>query len=161
MDRSCGDPKYLVDAHHRAGRITRTARDVALALLRRLGTDGRLLTRPSNTLAADVACGERTAGRSTMALRGVGLIRWTCRIVRNGWRCEQTSNQYEILPSAVPPVPACDRHPGRETRKIDISYCPQVSEAQVAAAQAALAQRRAVIEGRLLGKGMAAPAGAR
>jgi hypothetical protein len=73
-----------------------------------------------------------------------------CRIVRNGWRCEQTSNQYEILPSAVPPVPACDRHRGGETRKIEIP-CWQPSAAEVAAAQIALAQRRAVVEARLLG----------
>jgi hypothetical protein len=50
--------------------------------------------------------------------------------VRAGWRAEQTSNAYELVPAA----------------------------AEIQAAQAALAQRRAAVEARLLGKGMGATA---
>ena len=70
---------------------------------------------------------------------------------------------YELVPTAGAPgdgrpanVPVFGAlltggQTGRETRRIDSSYCPQFTATEIQAAQAALAQRRAVIEARLLG----------
>jgi hypothetical protein len=155
--------RFLLSAHARAGRITRAARDVGEALLRRLSAEGRC--DPSHyTLAADAACSARTVRRATASMRGLGLVRWTTRLVRAGWRAEQTSNAYELVPAiAAPPAamlaPRCGGQAGRETRRIDISYCPEVTPAERQAAQAALAQRRAAIEARLLTGRMVARAG--
>ena len=82
--------RFLLNAHHRAGRITRAARDVGEALLRRLSVEGRC-DPCHDTLAADAACSARTVGRATMAMRALGLVRWTMRLVRAGWRAEQTA----------------------------------------------------------------------
>jgi hypothetical protein len=81
--------------------------------------------------------------------------------VRAGWRAEQTSNAYELVPAASAPVsvPRCGGQADRATRRIRSSYCPQFTATEIQAAQAALAQRRAVIEARLLGnKGRVATA---
>jgi hypothetical protein len=153
--------RFLLRAHARAGRITPKAEWVGLALLKRLGADGQC-DPTHDTLAADAACSARTARRATASMRDLGLLRWDQRLVRAGWRAEQTSNAYELVPTATPPVivSRCGGQAGRETKRIDISYCPQFTAAELQAAQAALAQRRAVIEERLLRKGMGAPAGA-
>ena len=146
--------RFLLNAHHCGGRITRAARDVGEALLRRLSAEGRC--DPSHdTLAADAACDARTVRRATVSLRALGLVRWTTRLVRAGWRAEQTSNAYELVPSvATPPAgmpaPRCGGQSVRETLKVDISYCPRPSAAEVWAAQNALAQRQAAVEARLL-----------
>jgi len=151
--------RFLLSAHHRAGRITRAARDVGEALVTRLGTDGRC--DPAHaTLAEDAGCCDRTVRRATATMRDLGLVRWTTRLVRADWRAEQTSNAYELMPSAAAPVPRCGGQSVRETLKVDISYCRQPSAAEVAAAQAALAQRRAAVEARLLTGRMAGTAGA-
>lgn len=109
--------RYLLNAHHRAGRLTRAARDVGEALVRRVGTDGQC--DPSHaTLAEDAACEVRTVQRATDAMRDLGLLRWQRRLVRNGWRAEQTSNAYELLTAVEAPiVPVrCGGHSARETR---------------------------------------------
>jgi hypothetical protein len=84
---------------------------------------------------------------------------WDQRIARDGWAVRQASNAYELLTATAPSEHALRSggQSGRETRWIDISYCPQFIAAEIQAAQAALAQRRAVVESRLLGKGMRAP----
>jgi hypothetical protein len=103
--------RFLVDAHHRTGRITRAHRDVGLALLKRHGVDGRC--DPAHaTLAADADCSERTVRRATTAMRDVGLLRWQTRLVRAGWRAEQTSNAYELVPALAAPAPASLRRTG-------------------------------------------------
>ena len=141
--------RFLLSAHHSGGRITRAARDVGEALLRRLSGDGRC--DPSHdTLAEDAACSARTVRRATASMRALGLVRWTTRLVRAGWRAEQTSNAYELVPSAAAPAPRCGGQGVRETRRVDISYCQQASPAEVAAAQATLAQRCATMQQRLL-----------
>jgi hypothetical protein len=83
-----------------------------------------------------------------------GLLRWERRLVRNGWRCEQTSNAYELVPTAHHlQVPRCGGQNVRETGFLDESRKPNSAAIAapdvVAAAQAALARRRAVIEARL------------
>jgi hypothetical protein len=90
----------------------------------------------------------------TIAMRGLGLPRWGQRLVRAGWRTEQSSNAYVLVPTAAAPVtaPHCGGQAGREIRRIEIPYCPQFTAAEIQVAQATLAQRRAVVEARLLGK---------
>lgn len=118
--------RYLLNAHFRAGRITRAWRDIGLALLKRLGRTGRC--DPSYArLAADAGCKcARTAERALAALQGLGLVSWVRRLIRTsatGWRTEQTSNQYVLIPSLASlkaPV-SCDRLKVRETKSIDKS----------------------------------------
>ena len=146
--------RFLLNAHHRGGRLTRAARDVGEALVRRLGTDGQC--DPCHaTLASDAGCCDRTVRRATAAMRDLGLLRWQTRLVRAGWRTEQTSNAYELVPTlASPPVLPCARCGGqnvRESRSILIQLpLPLPSPAEAAAAQAALARHRAVMEQKLL-----------
>ena len=100
--------KFLVRAHARAGTLPAKQEWISNALLKRLGEDGQC--DPSHqTLADDVGCCEKTAERACTHLAELGLLRWTQRLVRNGWRAEQTSNAYELVPTAGLPAPACDR----------------------------------------------------
>jgi hypothetical protein len=129
---------------------------VGEALVKRQGEDGRL--DPSYaTLAKDADCCARTVQRACDAMRGLGLLRWMRRLVRNGPYIEQTSNDYELTPAGTAtPLPSGstrigDGQKGRQTCFIDITYCPPPHE--IAAAQAALARARALMEQRLLGKG--------
>jgi hypothetical protein len=149
--------RWLLDAHHRAGRLTRAARDVGEALLRRHGTDGRC--DPAHaTLAADAACCDRTVRRATAALRALGLLRWCNRLIRHagtGWRAEQTSTAYELVPAVAPPprpVFSRSRCGGQNGRGIHSSMIQvgEPSPADRAAAAAALANRRREMEQRLL-----------
>src|SRR5215217_5437094 len=113
--------RFLLTAHRRARQLTPTAELVGTALLKRLGADGQC--DPSHaTLAADVGCSARTVGRATATMRDLGLLRWDQRLVRSGWRAEQTSNAYELVPATtvpamVLPVPRCGGQNGRETPK--------------------------------------------
>lgn len=93
-----------VEAERRAGTLPAQQANVAKALLKRLGEDGRC--DPSHaTLAADSGAGERTVRRALDALRELKLLRWERRLVRRAWpegglgaqRAEQTSNAYELL----------------------------------------------------------------
>lgn len=74
--------KFLLKAHFDAGSITRVCRDIGMALLKRLGTTGRC--DPSHaTLAADAGCKTaKTSERATAALKALGLLTWTRRLVR-------------------------------------------------------------------------------
>jgi hypothetical protein len=89
-------------------------------------------------------------------MKALGLLLWQRRLVRAGWRVEQTSNAYMLAPVDVPNPPEirsvrCGGHFGRETR-LESSLLAPASPADVAAAQAALSQRRAAIEASLLNK---------
>jgi hypothetical protein len=144
--------RFLLRTHARGGRLTPKAEWVGNALLKRLGDDGQC--DPSHaTLAADAACSERTVGRATASMRSLGLLRWQPRLVRAQWRAEQTSNAYELVPSAALPVPRvavpCGGHAGRATERTEIPLV-HLSPKEVAEAQAALARRRTVVEERLL-----------
>ena len=139
--------RFLLNMHHRFGRLTRAARDVGEALVRRLGADGRC--DPTHaTLASDAACDARTVRRATAALRDLGMLRWQTRLVRAGWRAEQTSNAYELVPTiAAPPAlprARCGGQSVRENRKESIpSVLPLPSSAERQAALDALARVRA------------------
>jgi hypothetical protein len=76
-----------------------------MVLVNLLGADGRL--DPSHaTLAALASVSEDTVHRQLDRMRALGLLFWQRRLVRDeatGWRCEQTSNAYVLLPSACDP----------------------------------------------------------
>ena len=155
--------KFLLKAHFDAGRITRACRDIGLALLKHLGSTGRC--DPSHaTLAADAGCKTaKTAERATAALKALGLLSWVRRLVRTsatGWRAEQTSNQYCLLPSLASlnaPL-RWDRQKVAETNSFDkskeSSFVPVFSDEERAAALAALADRRQVVLERMQTKGV-------
>lgn len=89
-----------------------------MALLRRLGADGQC-DPGYDTLAADARCSARTARRATATMLRLGLLHWQRRIVRAGWRAEQTSNAYVLIATAAEPAPCATRsggQNGRETR---------------------------------------------
>jgi hypothetical protein len=147
--------RFLLTAHRRARRLTPHAELVGTALVRRLSVDGQC-DPGQDTIAADVGCCARTVRRALDALKALGLLLWQRRIVRDGWRVEQTSNAYVLVPAEVgiPPSPLPKSSGGqrvRETRQIEIPL-PPASSAEVTAAQAALAQRRAAIEARLMNR---------
>jgi hypothetical protein len=157
--------RYLVRAHLQARRLTHAAAAVAEALLRRLGTDGQC-DPVHDTLAADAACSARTVRRACASMLALGLLSWQRRLARNGWRAEQTSNAYCLLIGSSqlfqPGVStnACGGQSGLQIRrKMNLpSVTPDLHA--VAAAQAALARRRAAIEGRLLANGSGGQGGA-
>lgn len=147
--------RFLLRAHARAGRLPAKAEWVGNALLKRLGEDGQC-DPTHDTLAEDAGCCSRTVGRATATMRALGLLRWQTRLVRAGWRTEQTSNAYELVPTATLPAPCCGGQAVRQTTKVAISTTLPVSAGDVLAARAALAavreRRRPLLEGRLLGR---------
>ncbi|MGE4048413.1 MAG: helix-turn-helix domain-containing protein [Acetobacteraceae bacterium] len=142
--------RFLLSAHRRARRISPTIRDVGEALLRRLGQDGQC-DPAHETLADDVGCSDRTVRRATAALRGLGLLSWQQRLVRDGWAVRQTSNSYALSVDAA--LPSCGGQTGREIRKIRILEAepatPAPSRAEVEAARVALAEVAARMEWKL------------
>lgn len=149
--------KFLLNAHARARRLPAKQEWVGKALLKRLGASGRC--DPTHaTLAAHAGCSERTARRACETMRRLGLLRWQHRLVRVGWRSEQTSNAYVLMTNVANPAPLpSGGQKGRETKSIDKSMdctsLPLFSYDERVAAQAALAERRRVIEQRLANKG--------
>jgi hypothetical protein len=138
--------KFLLNAHARAGRLPAKQKWVGGALLKRLGDDGQC--DPSHdTLAADAAVSVRTVKRATVTMRGLGLLRWQHRIVRAGWRTEQTSNAYTLSLTENPP-PRCECQSGRRTVRVLLSTTePPADRVE---ALAAMAARQAVMQERLL-----------
>src|SRR3954447_11121092 len=103
-----------LNAARRARHITPAHELVARALLKRLGPDGRL-DPEQTTLAADTGLSDRTVRRALRALADAGLLTWQRRLVRDGWRCRQTSNAYALVPEgpALPlPPPRIHRFRG-------------------------------------------------
>ena len=137
------------EIHRRRRRLTCLHLEIGRALLRRLGQDGRL--DPSHaTIAADAGCVARTVQRALRRLADLGLLTWQRRLVRAGWRAEQTSNAYALALGDAPPAPPrCDgqrvRGDSLEEKKQAREQAParQASPAEVAAARAALARARA------------------
>lgn len=116
--------RIALDSARRAGRITALHAEVARAMLKRLGEDGRL--DPSHaTIAADAGCCDRTVRRALVKLAEAGLVTWRRRLVRSGWRVKQTSNAYELRTDGKPaPVRNARRctggQPVRETPSISL-----------------------------------------
>lgn len=151
--------KFLAKAHRVAGHITADHHDVAEALLRRLGADGQC-DPTHETLADDAGCKARTVRRALDRLRGLGLVSWHQRIIRAGWRVQQTSNAYLLMPTTLPnPGPFLAVQKKRSSLGISRPACPPVaateippaSPVELAAARAALEARRMVMEARLRG----------
>jgi hypothetical protein len=140
--------KARLEIRRRLGHITDGHAQVGKALITRQGKDGRC--DPSHeTLAADSAESVSTVKRALSAFRECGLVWWAQRMVRDGWRAVQTSNAYVLTLGDAPSIPSkpCEVQIGRETRQGSLDPClssaPSVSDAEKAAAQAALARRRA------------------
>jgi len=108
--------RYLLRAHARAGRLSPKGEWVGAALLKRLGDTGQC--DPSHeTLATDAGCSSRTVRRATTVMASLGLLRWQTRLVRAGWRTEQTSNAYELVPTGQNPDVSSGGQTGRETKR--------------------------------------------
>src|SRR5271165_1097990 len=92
-------------AEFRAGNLTRAARDVLLTLHTYRAAGG--CAWPSHQTIADRAkCCVRTVQDALRAARGLGLIVWTERRARSGWRWLRTSNLYRFLAPAGPVSPS-------------------------------------------------------
>ena len=105
-----------IELHRRAGNLTDGMAYVARALLKRLGQDGQC--DPSHeTLAADSGESVSTVKRALRALLALGMVSWVRRLVRAGWRCAQTSNQYLLSLGKAPEIRGadCDAQNERET----------------------------------------------
>jgi hypothetical protein len=131
--------------HERAGRITADHEKIGLALLRRLGTDGRL--DPNHTtIADDVGKAVSTVPRALKRLAACGLLGWLRRIVRDASRVVQTSNAYMLTLGNPPTSPenSCETRTDRQTRKDRNCSMPravpEVSERGRMGARSALAE---------------------
>lgn len=106
-----------LDIHRRGRRLTALHEKIAVAMLKRLGTDGRL--DPSHqTLADDTGASLSTVQRALERLAECGLVTWCRRIVRVGGRAvEQISNAYMLTLGDVPklPVISSKRQKDRQT----------------------------------------------
>jgi hypothetical protein len=101
-------------AEFRCGNLTRAWRDALLTLATFRGRGGTIC--PSHaTVAARTALAPKTVERALHAARDLGLVTWSERRVRRGWRWVRTSNLYRlILPDA--PVEPGLRRPRRTNR---------------------------------------------
>lgn len=106
--------RFLVRLHLQARRITHACAAIAEQLLRHLGADGEL-DPTYDTLAVWAACSARTARRATASMLRLGLLSWQRRLVRDGDRALQTSNQYVLLIGASVHVPLTGGQNGRES----------------------------------------------
>jgi hypothetical protein len=142
----------------RAGNLTRSFRDVLLTLRTFRGAGGACW--PSHATLADRArCSGKTAQRALKLGRRLGLVSWTERRVRAGWRWLRTSNAYRLMtpdgavrPSQRPTQPAArttghsDRRGEREVKKKALGEMLQAASKL----PDLLAARRQTIKGRLL-----------
>lgn len=86
-----------VQQARRARLLTPGQEHAALALVKRLGVDGRC-DPAYETIGEDSATSERTARRAVERLVALGMLHVTRRMVRVGqWGCTQTSNAYQLL----------------------------------------------------------------
>jgi DNA-binding transcriptional MocR family regulator len=147
-----------------ARNITRSFRDVLLTLSTYRGKGGNCV--PSHhTLATRVGCSVRTVARALAHAQQLGLVTWSERRVRVGWRWLRSSNAYRL---SIPDVPVEPDHraawPRRATtgQRCRVGESKHQEEAQEAHRTALarlmteasrlpdlLARRRATIEQRL------------
>ena len=85
----------------RAGNLTRAYRDVLLTLATFRGAGG-LICPAHATLADRAQCSVSTVRRALAQAFRLGLVSWTERRIRAGWRWLRTSNVYRL---AVPGGP--------------------------------------------------------
>jgi hypothetical protein len=98
----CTEWTKRVWAEFRAGNLTRAWRDVLLTLATFRGRGGTIC--PAHQTVADRASlkASKTVERALHAARDLGLVEWSERRFRRGWRWLRTSNLYRlIVPDAV------------------------------------------------------------
>lgn len=79
----------------RPGWLTQTGWRIGEYLVRTIGADGQL--DPSvETIRIACQCGRSAVFVALKMLKGLGFLAWENRIVRNGWRVDQTSNAYVL-----------------------------------------------------------------
>ena len=118
--------RAMVRNDRKPGRLSVAAVQVGLTLADMLGADGTLCPAHSH-LAARVQVHVSTVTRALQRLRSCGFVTWTRRLVRNGWRVEQTSNQYQLR---VPEVPLSDAEEKKSIGKLSRAFCQSQSVAQ-------------------------------
>ena len=136
--------RRLVHRHVRAGGIGPKGAWALELLPDYLAKDGRL--DPSHAcLAADAGVGERTVERALADARALGLLDWDRRLVRTGWRAEQTSNAYVLIvpgsragEGAPPPQP----EPPLKSLKLESGYTVAVNAAALPVMDPAAQQAR-------------------
>ena len=142
----------------RAGNLTRGYRDVLLTLATFRGAGG--LICPSHATLADRAgCSVSTVQRALAMAARLGLVSWSERRIRAGWRWLQTSNSYQLeLPDGPVQTGLRPAWPRRRTdgqfdrggEKISKKEALRGMLRAAAALPDLLAARRAVIEGRMM-----------
>ena len=149
--------KALLMLHRRPGRLTIAAAQVGRVLVDMMGSDGEL-TPSHATLAAKARVHVDTVRRGLRQLQEAGFVGWVKRLVRTGWRTEQTSSAYTLaVPAPTSLFNAFLRRRCKSTTRVKcVSQAkapPQQAEApsaiDVSAARDALETRRRVIEQRL------------
>jgi Helix-turn-helix domain len=137
---------FLAGQHRRPGRLSAGGLQVLVALIRLLGSDGRL--DPSHaTLAALAKVHVATVQRALDRLHSLGLLAWQRRLRRDegtGWRAEQTSSAYWLTPQNA--SLACDLQIARPVevilKKKDRIEVAHVAPEAARGALAAIAARR-------------------
>ena len=133
---------WLVRMHRRPNGLSSGHQKVAEALVRLLGSDGRL--DPSHAFLSRLAAvSTDTVGRALERLRGLGLLSWQRRLRRDaatGWRCEQTSSSYVLMPENG--RPACDPQIAAAVEISSIKKAP--NKAERAAPEIQVAAQRAL-----------------
>ena len=140
-----------------AGNLTRAARDVLLTLHTYRGPGG--VAWPSHaTLAQRAKCSTRTVLRALAQGRNLGLVSWSFRRVRQGWRWLQSSNLYRFLASvdraAVrEPLSSFSSLPSGATVSVGRKHAAELRQMIQKAAETPdlLKARRAVFEAAQLG----------
>ena len=103
----------------RSRHLTPMMHDMALTLLRCVGPDGRCDPSHGTIARLNGDGSERTAERTTAALRRLGLLSAEHRVVRvaaSPWRTKPTSNAYAWIASrSWRPPPVSPRRTGRQS----------------------------------------------
>jgi hypothetical protein len=143
---------FLCRQHRAPGRLSAAALAVAVVLGRLLGPDGRL--DPSHAfLARKAACHVATVQRALERLRSLGLLSWQRRLVRDGWRTEQTSNAYWLTPS---PAVSTDLQTARQVQLVLFKKAaPEGQPVSPEGREAALRALEAVRKRRMASLGLA------
>jgi hypothetical protein len=145
---------------YRAANLTRAMRDVLLTLATYRGPGG--IAWPSHAALAERAkCSVRTVQRALAMAAELGLVAWTERRVRAGWRWLPTSNAYRLLTpleavrtglrAAWRPMPATTGQDGRGGERSSKKAALRTMLQAAATMPDLLAMRRAVMEGRMAG----------
>jgi hypothetical protein len=144
---------WLCRMHRAPGRLSSSALQVAVVLVRLLGADGRLDPAHS-TLARLARVHVATVQRALDRMRTLGLLSWRRRLVRSGWRVVQTSSAYVLTPGAAEtPVAVTDLQTARPVKVVSLKkagieaewVAPEVRQAAQAMLDAVRQRRMQVL----------------